>query len=163
MDFIISYPTKGLMRNDPLTNSKQNDLELGDAVSAANVSFFQSSLSDIKLFINHLTCKTKGRKIDHWYYRFVDCIHIKYPDCPRFGGKIIDIVSGDLQTSEQNICTTCQAWLFSSAIERIIAALRKNLFTHLVNQEIAFFDVTRTRELLSRLYEDTQITKIAAT
>ncbi|GMN73968.1 hypothetical protein TIFTF001_054937 [Ficus carica] len=39
----------------------------------------------------------------------------------------------------------------------------KNLFSHLIHQEIALYDVTRTGELLSRLPEDTQITKNAAT
>ena len=34
---------------------------------------------------------------------------------------------------------------------------------HVLPQEIAFFDVTRTGELLSRLSEDTQIIKNAAT
>lgn len=104
---------------------------------------------------------------------------------PKFGGKIIDIVSGDIQTPEQksaaleavkntilaivlivivgSACTAVRAWLFSSASERVVARLRKNLFSHLVHQEIAFFDVTRTGELLSRLSEDTQIIKNAAT
>ncbi|KAK1297320.1 ABC transporter B family member 25 [Acorus calamus] len=104
---------------------------------------------------------------------------------PKYGGKIIDIVSRDLRTPEQqvealddvkhtilyivlivaigSICTALRAWLFSSASERVVARLRKNLFTHLTQQEIAFFDVTRTGELLSRLSEDTQIIKNAAT
>ncbi|XP_071903872.1 ABC transporter B family member 25 isoform X2 [Coffea arabica] len=104
---------------------------------------------------------------------------------PKFGGKIIDIVSGDLHTPEQksraleavkntildiflivivgSVCTAVRAWLFSSASERVVARLRKNLFSHLIYQEIAFFDVTRTGELLSRLSEDTQIIKNAAT
>ncbi|KAK6148628.1 hypothetical protein DH2020_019540 [Rehmannia glutinosa] len=104
---------------------------------------------------------------------------------PKFGGKIIDIVSGDTQTPEQksialkavystileifliviigSICTALRAWLFSSASERVVARLRNNLFSHLIHQEIAFFDVTRTGELLSRLSEDTQIIKNAAT
>ena len=103
---------------------------------------------------------------------------------PRFGGTIIDIVSGDLETPQQkseavsavnrtilgifliviigyehlktfsnstqfycrqmidifvfsSICTALRAWLFSSASERIVAALRKNLFSHLVNQVIS--------------------------
>ncbi|PKA65880.1 ABC transporter B family member 25 [Apostasia shenzhenica] len=62
-----------------------------------------------------------------------------------------------------SICAALRAWLFSSASERVVARLRKNLFSHLVNQEIAFFDITRTGELLSRLSEDTQIIKNAAT
>lgn len=41
--------------------------------------------------------------------------------------------------------------------------MRSNLFAHLINQEVAFFDVTKTGELLSRLSEDTQIIKNAAT
>lgn len=53
--------------------------------------------------------------------------------------------------------------MFSSSSERVVARLRKNLFGHLVSQEIAFYDVTRTGELLSRLSEDTQIIKNAAT
>ncbi|KAL8258207.1 hypothetical protein R6Q59_030248 [Mikania micrantha] len=139
----------GLRRDDPLANGEQGDLEIGDAVPAANVSY------------------------------------VRVLALPRFGGTIIDIVSGDLQTPEQkseavssvnrtilgifliviigSICTALRAWLFSSASERIVATLRKNLFTHLINQEIAFFDVTRTGELLSRLSEDTQIIKNAAT
>ncbi|XP_074277730.1 ABC transporter B family member 25 [Silene latifolia] len=104
---------------------------------------------------------------------------------PKFGGKIIDIVSGDISTPQLkanavkaventiveivlivlvgSLCTALRAWLFTSASERVVARLRKNLFSHIVNQEIAFFDVTRTGELLSRLSEDTQIIKNAAT
>ncbi|KAG8061039.1 hypothetical protein GUJ93_ZPchr0003g18411, partial [Zizania palustris] len=104
---------------------------------------------------------------------------------PKYGGKIIDIVSRDVRRPEDkaqalkdvsgtildivlivvtgSICTALRAWLFNSASERVVARLRKDLFSHLVNQEIAFFDVTRTGELLSRLSEDTQIIKNAAT
>uniref|UniRef100_A0A1D1XEJ1 ABC transporter B family member 25 n=1 Tax=Anthurium amnicola TaxID=1678845 RepID=A0A1D1XEJ1_9ARAE len=62
-----------------------------------------------------------------------------------------------------SICTALRGWLFNSASERVVAQLRKDLFGHLIYQEIAFFDVTRTGELLSRLSEDTQIIKNAAT
>ncbi|KAL2935929.1 ABC transporter B family member 25 [Bienertia sinuspersici] len=104
---------------------------------------------------------------------------------PKFGGKIIDIVSGDISSPEKrteardavkstileivlvvivgSLCTALRAWLFNSASERVVARLRKSLFSHLIHQEIAFFDVTRTGELLSRLAEDTQIIKNAAT
>ncbi|KAG1347775.1 ABC transporter B family member 25, partial [Cocos nucifera] len=104
---------------------------------------------------------------------------------PKYGGKIIDIVSKDFREPEQqaealdavkntileivlivvigSICTVLRAWLFNSASERVVARLRKDLFSHLINQEIAFYDVTRTGELLSRLSEDTQIIKNAAT
>lgn len=104
---------------------------------------------------------------------------------PKFGGKVIDIVSGDISTHAKqaeainavnrtilsiflivvvgSLCTVLRAWLFNSASERVVARLRKDLFTHLIYQEIAFYDVTRTGELLSRLSEDTQIIKNAAT
>ncbi|KAI9088459.1 hypothetical protein K1719_029908 [Acacia pycnantha] len=104
---------------------------------------------------------------------------------PKFGGKIIDIVSGNIQTPEDkakaleavkstilyifmivvvgSVSTALDGWLFSSASERVVARLRKRLFSHLIIQEIAFFDVTRTGELMSRLSEDTQIIKNAAT
>ncbi|CAI9109858.1 OLC1v1009778C1 [Oldenlandia corymbosa var. corymbosa] len=104
---------------------------------------------------------------------------------PKYGGMIIDIVSRDIRTPEQqaeawnaikntvllivsvvvigSVSTAFRSWLFASASERVVARLRKNLFSHLIQQEIAFFDVTRTGELLSRLSEDTQIIKSAAT
>ncbi|KAI3730633.1 hypothetical protein L1987_61805 [Smallanthus sonchifolius] len=164
----------GLRRNDPLANGEQGDLELGDAVPAANVSFVRV-LALAKPEAGRLIIGTIALLIASTSSILI----------PRFGGTIIDIVSGDLETPEQksqavsavnrtilgifliviigSICTALRAWLFSSASERIVAALRKNLFTHLINQEIAFFDVTRTGELLSRLSEDTQIIKNAAT
>ncbi|KAH8482522.1 hypothetical protein H0E87_029824 [Populus deltoides] len=61
------------------------------------------------------------------------------------------------------VCTALRAWLFSSTSERVVARLRSNLFAHLINQEVAFFDVTKTGEFLSRLSKDTQIIKNAAT
>ncbi|CAN8233040.1 unnamed protein product [Cochlearia groenlandica] len=104
---------------------------------------------------------------------------------PKFGGMIIDIVSRDVKTPEEqsdsiravrnavvvillivvigSLCTALRAWLFNSASERVVARLRKDLFRHLMHQEIAFYDVTKTGELLSRLSEDTQIIKNAAT
>lgn len=163
----------GLRRDDP-SNGEQGDLEIGDAVPAANVSYVRV-ISLAKPEAGRLIVGTIALLIASTSSILI----------PRFGGTIIDIVSGDLQTPEQksealrevnktilgilliviigSICTALRAWLFSSASERIVATLRKNLFTHLINQEIAFFDVTRTGELLSRLSEDTQIIKNAAT
>lgn len=155
-------------------NGNATDLELGDAVPAANVGFGRvlslakpDALKLIIATIALLIASTSSILI------------------PKFGGKIIDIVSGDNETPQQkaeawdavkstilsifliviigSICTAIRGWLFSSASERVVARLRKNLFSHLVQQEIAFFDVTRTGELLSRLSEDTQIIKNAAT
>ncbi|KAI5080507.1 hypothetical protein GOP47_0003690 [Adiantum capillus-veneris] len=104
---------------------------------------------------------------------------------PKYAGKVIDIVNAHPDTKhgqykavkEVNmtmleifiitvigaIATAIRTYLFTAASERVVARLRKDLFGHLINQEIAFFDVTRTGELLSRLSEDTQIIKNAAT
>ncbi|XP_052303547.1 ABC transporter B family member 25 isoform X6 [Populus trichocarpa] len=160
--------------NNASENNQFPDLEHGDAVPAANVGFgrvFSLAKPDAgKLIIATLAlliASTSNILI------------------PKFGGKIIDIVSGDIETPEQkaeglravnstilqiflvvvvgSVCTALGAWLMSSTSERVVARLRKNLFNHLINQEIAFFDVTRTGELLSRFSEDTQIIKNAAT
>ena len=50
-----------------------------------------------------------------------------------------------------------RAWLFTVAGERVVARLRRDLFTHLVRQEIAFFDKERTGELTNRLASDTTV------
>lgn len=164
----------GRKRDDSLINSHVADLEHGDAVPAANVGFGRV-LSLAKPDAGKLIIATIALLVAS-----LSSILI-----PKFGGMIIDIVSREMRSPEQraealeavnrtileiflivvtgSVCTALRAWLFSSASERVVARLRKNLFSHLINQEIAFFDVTRTGELLSRLSEDTQIIKNAAT
>ncbi|KAK6795365.1 hypothetical protein RDI58_008818 [Solanum bulbocastanum] len=163
----------GRKRNDA-GDGQLGDLEHGDSVPAPNVGFGRV-ISLAKPEAGSLVLATIAL-----LFAATSSILI-----PKFGGKIIDIVSGDIQTPEQksealnavkntileiflivivgSVCTALRAWLFSSASERVVARLRKNLLSHLVHQEIAFFDVTRTGELLSRLSEDTQIIKNAAT
>ncbi|XP_019438950.1 PREDICTED: ABC transporter B family member 25 [Lupinus angustifolius] len=161
-------------KRDDAPAGQVSDLEHGDAVPAANVGFFRV-FSLAKPEAGKLVIGTVALLIAATTSILVQ----------KFGGKIIDIVSRDLRTPEEkdkalnavkgtileiflivivgSVCSALRAWLFSSASERVVARLRKNLFSHLVNQEIAFFDVTRTGELLSRLSEDTQIIKNAAT
>ncbi|KAK6255897.1 hypothetical protein SCA6_017202 [Theobroma cacao] len=155
-------------------NRPVSDLEQGNAVEAPNVGLsraFSLAKPDAgKLIVGTialLTASTSSLLI------------------PKYGGMIIDIVSRDIKTQEQqsealdaikntityilliivagSLCRAVQAWLFSSAGERIVARLRKNLFSRLIHLEIAFFDVTSIGELLNRLSEDTQIIKNAAT
>ncbi|KAL0342444.1 UNVERIFIED_CONTAM: ABC transporter B family member 25 [Sesamum calycinum] len=169
--FLTQAGQKG---NAAAEDGQLTDLEHGDAIPAANVGFGRV-LSLAKPEAANLIVATVALLIASTSSILV----------PKFGGKIIDIVSGDIQTPEQkskalkavystileifliviigSICTALRAWLFSSASERVVARLRKDLFSHLIHQEIAFFDVTRTGELLSRLSEDTQIIKNAAT
>uniref|UniRef100_A0A0D9ZDB3 ABC transporter B family member 25 n=1 Tax=Oryza glumipatula TaxID=40148 RepID=A0A0D9ZDB3_9ORYZ len=68
---------------------------------------------------------------------------------PKYGGKIIDIVSRDVRRPEDK----------AQALDDVTGTI---LYIVII-VEIAFFDVTRTGELLSRLSEDTQIIKNAAT
>uniref|UniRef100_A0A453NW04 ABC transmembrane type-1 domain-containing protein n=1 Tax=Aegilops tauschii subsp. strangulata TaxID=200361 RepID=A0A453NW04_AEGTS len=87
---------------------------------------------------------------------------------PKYGGKIIDIVSRDVHRPEDkaqaladvngtilyialivvtgSVCTALRAWLFNSTSERVIARLRQDLFSHLINQAsglILFMSSTR--------------------
>ncbi|OAY56968.2 ABC transporter B family member 27 [Manihot esculenta] len=173
----VSLLTKEAQRKaneDQSPDDPPNDLEIGDGVEAANVGFgrvFSLAKPDAgKLVVGTIALLIAS----------TSSILI-----PKFGGMIIDIVSRDISTPEEqslaidavkntildivlivvigSLCTALRAWLFASASERVVARLRKNLFSHLINQEIAFFDVTRTGELLSRLSEDTQVIKNAAT
>jgi ABC-type multidrug transport system fused ATPase/permease subunit len=56
-----------------------------------------------------------------------------------------------------------RAYLLAYAGELVVANLRKRLFQSLIRQEIAFFDVSRTGELISRLSADTVVLKDAVT
>ncbi|XP_031090911.1 ABC transporter B family member 25-like [Ipomoea triloba] len=159
---------------DSVENGQLTGLEHGDGVLAPNVGFCRV-ISLAKPEVGKLILATLALLLAS-----TSTILIR-----KFGGTIIDIVSRDIQTDEQrsealgavkntileiffiaivgSICTALRVWLFSSASERVVAHLRKNLFGHLIHQEIAFFDVAQTGELLSRLSEDTQIIKSAAT
>ncbi|XP_011009263.1 PREDICTED: ABC transporter B family member 25-like isoform X2 [Populus euphratica] len=149
----------GRKRNDASEDNQFTDLEHGDAVPAANVGFGRvlslAKPDAVKLIIATLALLIAS----------TSSILI-----PKFGGKIIDIVSGDIETPEQKAealhavnNTILEIFLIVITGERVVARLRSNLFAHLINQEVAFFDVTKTGELLSRLSEDTQIIKNAAT
>jgi ABC-type multidrug transport system fused ATPase/permease subunit len=48
-------------------------------------------------------------------------------------------------------------YLFTMAGERLIASLRRRLFGSIISQELAFFDRTRTGELINRLSTDTVV------
>jgi ATP-binding cassette subfamily B protein len=56
-----------------------------------------------------------------------------------------------------------RAWLFTWAGERVVAKLRKELFSKLISREIAFFDGERTGDLVSRLGSDTGVLQNAVT
>ena len=57
----------------------------------------------------------------------------------------------------QAIASALRYFLFTMAGERIVLQLRKNLYSHILEQEIAFFDFNRTGELMSRISSDATI------
>jgi ABC transporter fused permease/ATP-binding protein len=61
----------------------------------------------------------------------------------------------------QAVSTAIRFILFTSAGERVVTRLRKDLFAHLLGQEIAFFDDHKTGELTSRLSADTTLVQNA--
>ncbi|XP_062594585.1 uncharacterized protein LOC134260056 [Saccostrea cucullata] len=61
------------------------------------------------------------------------------------------------------IFAVIRAWLFTLAGQRLVARLRKHLFDHIIQQDVAFFDTNRTGELCNRLASDTQVVQNAAT
>lgn len=61
------------------------------------------------------------------------------------------------------LATLLRSWVFTLAGERFVARLRKIVFTAVMKQEIGFFDMNRTGELISRLTSDTQAIQAAAT
>ncbi|RVW82756.1 ABC transporter B family member 25 [Vitis vinifera] len=147
-------PNDDQAANDPLT-----DLERGDTDQAAKVGFFRVFFL-AKPYAGKLIIATIALLIESTSRVMI----------PKYCGIIIDIVSRDIRTPEQQseaLVAVKNAVLDIVLIvvlgERIVARLRKDLFSHLINQEIAFFDVTKTGELLSRLSEDSQIIKNVAT
>ncbi len=53
--------------------------------------------------------------------------------------------------------TYARYFLISSVGEKVVADLRRDLFSHLLTQDLAFFESTRTGELTSRLTADTTL------
>ncbi|KAJ9683098.1 hypothetical protein PVL29_018903 [Vitis rotundifolia] len=160
--------------NEEEQQNANDDLEHGEAYQAAKVGFFR---------VFSLAKPEAGKLIVATIALLVASTSIVM--LSKYGGMVIDIVSRDIRTPEQqsealaavknaalavvlivvlgSLCVAVQVWLFASVGERIVAHLRKDLFSHLINQDIAFFDVTPTGELLSRLSEDSQVIKNVAT
>uniref|UniRef100_G1K966 ATP-binding cassette sub-family B member 10, mitochondrial n=1 Tax=Anolis carolinensis TaxID=28377 RepID=G1K966_ANOCA len=93
---------------------------------------------------------------------------------PFFLGKVIDVIytnpSGDLTENLSNLCAllsgiflcgaaanATRVYLMQTAGQRIVKRLRATMFSSLLKQEIAFFDKTRTGELINRLSSDTAL------
>ncbi|XP_009982106.1 PREDICTED: ATP-binding cassette sub-family B member 10, mitochondrial-like, partial [Tauraco erythrolophus] len=93
---------------------------------------------------------------------------------PFFLGKVIDIIytnpSEDFTVSLTSLCAllsgiflcgaaanATRVYLMQTAGQRIVKRLRATMFSSILKQETAFFDKTRTGELINRLSSDTAL------
>ncbi len=90
---------------------------------------------------------------------------------PRIVKEIIDSALGSGDTTKvdraallilglfviQGITSALRYYCFTLSGERIVAKLRHDLYARILDQEIAFFDASRTGELTSRLSSDTTV------
>ncbi len=63
----------------------------------------------------------------------------------------------------QAIASALRYFLFTVAGERVVSRLRRDLYHHIIEQEVGFFDQRRTGELLNRLSSDTTVLQNTAT
>ncbi len=96
---------------------------------------------------------------------------------PYFFGQVIDAAEKYADLSEMNmsvltmfltyvvgsIASGFRSWLFERAGARVVARLRKDVFSAILTQDIKFFDSNRTGELTSRISSDTQVIQNAVT
>lgn len=61
----------------------------------------------------------------------------------------------------QAVASTFRYYLFTMAGERIVQRLRSQLYAHILDQEIAFFDFNKTGDLMSRISNDTSVVQNA--
>lgn len=93
---------------------------------------------------------------------------------PFFLGRIIDVIytnpTGDYSSSLTRLClalsgvflcgaaaNAVRVYLMQTSGQRIVNRLRASLFSSVLRQEVAFFDKTRTGELINRLSSDTAL------
>ncbi|GMN67776.1 hypothetical protein TIFTF001_036838 [Ficus carica] len=159
---------------DQSTDGLVTDLEHGDAVQAANVGYFRILslakpdagklvIATIALLIasttNLLIVYSPQPPSDVLLLCSLLLLTFEFRRLvlqPKYGGTVIDIVSREITSPEQqaealeavkntileivlivvvgSLCTALRAWLFSAASERVVARLRKNLFSHLIHQ-----------------------------
>lgn len=94
---------------------------------------------------------------------------------PLYFGKVVDAALESMSSLNRTVLTLLgiymagavssllRAYLFTLAGQRLVARLRTRLFSSVVEQEVAFFDVNRTGELCNRLSSDTAVLQNAIT
>jgi ABC-type multidrug transport system fused ATPase/permease subunit len=96
---------------------------------------------------------------------------------PYFFGQVIDAAEKYEDLAKMNmavltmfmayvigsVASGFRSWLFERAGARVVARLRKDVFSAILRQDIKFFDSNRTGELTSRISSDTQVIQNAVT
>jgi ABC-type bacteriocin/lantibiotic exporter with double-glycine peptidase domain len=59
------------------------------------------------------------------------------------------------------LCVMLRVWTFNNLGQQISHRLRYDLFLHLINKDIPFFEINKTGDLLSRISADTTIVQDA--
>jgi ABC-type multidrug transport system fused ATPase/permease subunit len=55
------------------------------------------------------------------------------------------------------VATSIRGYLYTLVGERLVRSLRADLFHHIANQDVTFFDMNKTGELMNRLSSDTTV------
>jgi ABC-type multidrug transport system fused ATPase/permease subunit len=94
---------------------------------------------------------------------------------PMFFGRIVTVASSDDSTHDQMsdlkrysvilliimafgaVTAAIRGWLYTLLGERLVRNLRKMLFEKMIIQDISFFDLNKTGELINRLSSDTTV------
>lgn len=89
----------------------------------------------------------------------VDSINGKEIELPFVGSPTFDQLAAGLVVIFllQAVFGMIRSWLFTVAGERVVARLRSDLYRAIIQQDVAFFDKSRTGELTNRLASDTTV------
>jgi hypothetical protein len=137
----------------------------------------QAKKRDVKTSINRLFGIAKTEK---WYLIYASIALIISATAtlaqPLFLGMIIQACSDDDASESSNVskltqytfilfiilaigsvATSIRGYFYTIIGERLVRRIRKDLFDNLVRQDISFFDINKTGELINRLSSDTAV------
>uniref|UniRef100_A0A8D0KWN0 ATP-binding cassette sub-family B member 10, mitochondrial n=1 Tax=Strix occidentalis caurina TaxID=311401 RepID=A0A8D0KWN0_STROC len=119
-------------------------------------------------------CRLKFKRLSLAAVGFLTVSSVITMSAPFFLGKVIDVIytnpSEDFTDSLTSLCAllsgiflcgaaanATRVYLMQTAGQRIVKRLRTTMFSSILKQETAFFDKTRTGELINRLSSDTAL------
>ena len=166
-------PALGSLPASKAVNINKPVVEEDDGVSNKSKNFFVLAQKLAKLSVPELPLLIAGSLalligtlcfalIPAFLGLFIDAI--TNPDKEEAMNQLLLVVFGIfVLLTISAIFSFFRAMLFSLAAERVVARLRIRLFSHIMDQEIGFFDISRTGELMSRLSNDAGVLQSAVT